>query len=167
MLKYVGYDIVFQEIPDEVTLAVNLSLCPNHCEGCHSPYLADDCGNILDEKAIDGMIAPWSGEVTCFCFMGGDNDPSEVIRLAEYIKRHYVGNMKTAWYSGKADFPDVFFPKAFDYVKIGPYIPAYGPLNKRSTNQRLYRIHDNGMREDITERFWKKTEHNTYQEIPN
>ena len=25
MLKYAGYDIVFQEIPDEVTLALNLS----------------------------------------------------------------------------------------------------------------------------------------------
>ena len=28
MLKYVNHDIVFQEFPDEVTLAVNLSRCP-------------------------------------------------------------------------------------------------------------------------------------------
>ena len=53
MLKYVGYDIVFQEIPDQVTLAINLSLCPNHCVGCHSPYLRNDVGNVLDEKALD------------------------------------------------------------------------------------------------------------------
>ena len=39
MLKYAGYDIVFQEIPDEVTLALNLSGCPNGCPGCHSPHL--------------------------------------------------------------------------------------------------------------------------------
>ena len=28
MLKYVDTDIVFQEFPDEVTLAINLSNCP-------------------------------------------------------------------------------------------------------------------------------------------
>ena len=37
MLKYAGYDIVFQEIPDEVTLAISLTNCPNRCPGCHSP----------------------------------------------------------------------------------------------------------------------------------
>ena len=44
MLKYAGYDIVFQEIPDEVTLALNLSGCPNGCPGCHSPHLQRDEG---------------------------------------------------------------------------------------------------------------------------
>lgn len=39
MLKYVNTDIVFQEFPDEVTLAINLSNCPCHCPGCHSSYL--------------------------------------------------------------------------------------------------------------------------------
>lgn len=37
MLKYAGYDIVFQEIPDEVTLALNLSGCPNGCPGATVP----------------------------------------------------------------------------------------------------------------------------------
>ena len=36
MLKYVNTGIVFQEIPDEVTLAVNISGCPCRCHGCHS-----------------------------------------------------------------------------------------------------------------------------------
>ena len=35
MLKYVNTGIVFQEIPDEVTLAINISGCPCHCPGCH------------------------------------------------------------------------------------------------------------------------------------
>ena len=45
MLKYVNYDIVFQEFPDEVTLAINLSLCPVCCPGCHSQFLQTDVGN--------------------------------------------------------------------------------------------------------------------------
>ena len=39
MLKYVNCGIVFQEIPDEVTLSINISNCPCHCPGCHSNYL--------------------------------------------------------------------------------------------------------------------------------
>jgi hypothetical protein len=40
-------------------------------------------------------------------------------------------------------------------VKIGPYIEQKGPLNKESTNQRLYEI-KNGEKFDITYKFWKK-----------
>lgn len=39
MLKYVDTAIVFSEIPDEVTLAINISGCPNKCKNCHSQYL--------------------------------------------------------------------------------------------------------------------------------
>ena len=56
MLKYTNTDIVFQEIPDEVTLAVNLSGCPCHCPGCHSQYLWGDEGEPLtDERAEKGL----------------------------------------------------------------------------------------------------------------
>ena len=33
MLNYYNYDIVCQEIPDEITLAINITGCPNHCQG--------------------------------------------------------------------------------------------------------------------------------------
>ena len=45
--------------------------------------------------------------------------------------------------------PEIY--AAFDYVKVGPYIEARGPLNNPNTNQRLYH---HG--EDITARFWHK-----------
>lgn len=156
MLKYAGYDIVFQEIPDEVTLAINLSLCPNHCPGCHSAYLSEDIGNVLDEESLDAMLDQFVGEVTCVSFMGGDNDPQAVARLARHVKEHYDGKFSTGWYSGKEDFPEGFDHAAFNYVKIGPYVAERGPLNKPTTNQRLYRILPDGSREDITARFWKR-----------
>ena len=55
MLRFVNYDLVFQEIPDEVTLALNISNCPNRCDGCHSPYLMEDVGAILGENALAAL----------------------------------------------------------------------------------------------------------------
>ena len=52
MIKYVPEDtqVVFAEIPDEVSLAINISCCPHRCPGCHSPYLQKDYGVELDEE---------------------------------------------------------------------------------------------------------------------
>ena len=59
-----------------------------------------------------------------------------------------------AIYSGRDNVEDNFY-ELFDYVKIGPYIAKFGPLNKDTTNQRLLKIED-GARKDITSMFWKK-----------
>lgn len=48
MIKYYNTDIVFQEIPGEVTLAINLTRCPFKCKGCHSTHLQQDIGEELD-----------------------------------------------------------------------------------------------------------------------
>ena len=48
-LKYLGYSIVFQEVPDEVTLAINISGCPHKCEGCHSKYLWEYDGHYVSD----------------------------------------------------------------------------------------------------------------------
>lgn len=147
MLKVASFDVVFQEIPGEVTLALNLSGCPCHCPGCHSPHLADDIGEPLDEALLDGLIDRYKGLITCVAFMGGDADPQEVARLAAYIK-----GLKTAWYSGRTNMPEY----KFDYVKIGPYIESLGGLKSEKTNQRLYkRVGEEWS--DITSSFWRKT----------
>ena len=156
-MKVASFDIVFQEIPGEVTLALNLSNCPCHCPGCHSPHLAEDIGEVLDEALLDDLIGRYKGLITCVAFMGGDAEPMNVIRLANYIHELRIKNeelrLKTAWYSGRTNMPQD--EKAFDYVKLGPYIEALGGLKSEKTNQRLYkRVGDEW--EDITNSFWKK-----------
>ena len=145
-MKVASYDIVFQEIPGEVTLALNLSNCPCHCPGCHSPHLAEDIGEPLDDALLDALIAKYAGLITCVCFMGGDADPEEVARLAEHIQ-----GIKTAWYSGRTNMPK----DGFDYVKIGPYVESLGGLKSEKTNQRLYKRVGQDW-QDITSSFWKK-----------
>ena len=154
MLKYVNTGIVFQEIPDEVTLAINISNCPCHCPGCHSHYLWEDIGLPLDTDAIDNFICRYGTDITCLSFMGGDVDPVGVNQLAQYIHEEYP-EFKVAWYSGRLRVPHTVNKKDFDYIKVGPYIKHLGSLKSPTTNQRLYRKGDDDQFEDITYRFWR------------
>ena len=151
MVKYTDTAVTFEEVPDEISVCINISNCPNNCEGCHSSYLKEDIGDPLNEDAIDKIIDTTHG-ITCICFMGGDREPEEINRLANYIRNK--SNLKICWYSGKQDLADQIDLKNFDYIKLGPYIPEKGPLNTKTTNQKLFAIQNNTMT-DITSKFWK------------
>lgn len=156
MLKYFNYDIVFQEVPDEVTLAINISNCPNHCKGCHSPWLQEDKGEILNKESLITIVKKYINDITCVCFMGGDNDVVSVEDLSNVIHSTFQ-DKKTAWYSGKESLPNNISINSFDYIKLGGYKQEYGSLKSKTTNQRLYKIDRiNSNKEDITYRFWKK-----------
>jgi anaerobic ribonucleoside-triphosphate reductase activating protein len=154
-MKFTGFDIVFQEVPGEVTLAINISNCPNGCRGCHSPHLMEDIGETLDENTLAGLLGKYGNAVTCVCFMGGDAAPHEVERLAAALHKATCRRIKTAWYSGRQRFPESCSLQHFDFVKLGPYIEHLGGLDCASTNQRFYRIENKTM-VDMTERFYKR-----------
>lgn len=179
MLKCVDSTVTFAEIPDEITLVLNISNCPCHCKGCHSPYLAEDIGleigwhAVKKNKSLDlHKLIKHNEGISCVCFMGGDNDPRSINRLAATIKsyqqtdRHfeYLKNIRVAWYSGRQELSPAIDLKNFDYIKLGPYIQELGPLNLETTNQRmykiLYKVNQDGTTlykmEDITSRFWKR-----------
>ena len=104
MLNYLNTGIVFQEIPDEVTLSINITGCPCRCPGCHSQYLWENIGEPLTPMVLDQFVANYHGEITCICFMGGDADPKYVSQLAQYLHREHP-QLKVAWYSGRQQFP--------------------------------------------------------------
>lgn len=156
MLKYTDAKVTLAEIPDEITLAINISSCPCHCEGCHSSYLAEDIGEPLDLQHLTDLIDKNRG-ITCVCIMGGDANPSEVDDIAQDIKEYYH-NLKVGWYSGRQELSKEVDLHNFDYVKLGPYIKNKGPLNCRTTNQVLLEIEvvqDRVFTKDITAKFWK------------
>lgn len=155
MLKFVNTGVVFQEIPEETTLAINLSNCPCHCPGCHSHYLWDDIGTVLDEAELDRLVSKYGADVTCVCFMGGDAEPQSVNGLAAYVHRKFP-KLKVGWYSGRTILSGLVDKSNFNYIKIGPYIRHLGPLNSKTTNQRLYQVMPDGSLNDITGKFWKR-----------
>jgi anaerobic ribonucleoside-triphosphate reductase activating protein len=143
MLKYYNFDIVCQEIPDEVTLAINITNCPIHCHGCHSPWLWKDIGNPLTDEALAAIIDRYADDITCVCIMGGDGEPEEVERTAKSIKAKYP-SLAIGWYSGREQLPEGISPTSFQYVKLGPYVESVGGLRSPHTNQKIYRIASDG-----------------------
>lgn len=152
MLKYVDAKVVFAEVPDEVTLAINISNCPCQCKGCHSSYLAQDIGEPLDLQHLTNLIDSNKG-ITCVCIMGGDANPSEVDDIAQDIKEYYP-ELKVGWYSGRQELSKDINLENFDFIKLGSYKGEFGPLNSRTTNQRFYKV-SNGELINITSKFWK------------
>jgi len=169
MLKYVNTQVGFREVPDKISLLINISGCKCHCQGCHSKYLWDDIGDPLDTQAIDALVEKNKG-INCVCLMGGE-DFKEVGDIASYI--HSKHGLLVAWYTGHvmSEIPSGTVARV-DFLKVGPYKEECGPLDKETTNQRMYKVHVvKGLRknkvtgqlemcfpklEDITHKFWRK-----------
>ena len=140
MIKYVDTKVVFQEYPDEITLALNISNCPYHCPNCHSSYLAEDIGTELTDKEVSNLIDNNEG-ITCIGFMGGN--AADILHLARYVKE--ITDLKVGWYTGSEELSSNILLNLhnFDYIKVGPYKEELGPLTSKTTNQRFYKVIDN------------------------
>ena len=160
MLKYVNTMVTFSEVPDEISLCIEISNCHCHCKNCHSSYLAEDIGEILTLDKIYDLIDSNEG-ITCICFMGGDSSPKEIDMFARCIKDLY--DIKVAWYSGRQELSKEIDLQYFNFIKLGPYIEELGPLNSKTTNQKMYKVVHNHYEdgttgyelEDITYKFYK------------
>ena len=154
-LKYRGYSITFQEVPDEVSLVINISGCPYKCKGCHSdylweyegPYLLDDLKDLLDK---------YKKLITCVCFMGGDQNIQELTNACNIVKEN---GLKVCLYSGRkfsSKAKDLMEQMHPNYYKIGNYDDTLGGLDNPRTNQRFYKLVENNYYTDITSVFWNR-----------
>ena len=159
-MKYLNYAVTFQEVPNEVSLVLNITNCPHRCEGCHSPELRENIGRpVLDD--FESLLDKHKDIITCVCFMGGDNDGVDgLLKCISICKRR---GLKTCLYTGRANAWDTFILLELDYCKMGPYIEELGGLDSPTTNQRFYKRTNFAdgkgyMIEDITSTFWRKKE---------
>ena len=151
MLKYLWTKEVFQEVPNEMSLAVAISGCKIHCRGCHSRELWEDKGEALDVETLCGLLNQHRG-ITTLLLMGGEHDIDILIELFQYAHKR----VKTAWYCGLDMVPKdkKGILDYLDYVKIGRFDLDLGPLNDPATNQRFYKV-EKGKLYDCTNLFWK------------
>ena len=153
MIKYYNSMVVFEEIPNEITLAINITNCPCHCNGCHSKFLWEDIGTELTFDELDKLIEKNDG-ITCVCFMGHGSirNIDYMCELSIWLKNKY--NLKTALYTGFIGIINKTIVTTFNYIKEGKFVENLGPINNESTNQRFY-VNENGHFSDKTYLFWK------------
>lgn len=152
-LKYAGHSVVFQEVPNEITLAFNITGCPHRCPGCHTPELREDIGRPLLED-LDSLLEWYGNSITCVCFMGGEHHVDEMKAALQIVKE---AGKKTCLYSGcdtVENFVDLI--PFLDYLKLGHYDADRGGLNNPDTNQIMIAFDEYGEWIDITNMFWRK-----------
>ena len=137
MLKYLYSQLVFTEIPDEMSLAIAISGCEIRCSGCHMRELWEDNGEPLDIRHIEALLDANKG-TTCLLLLGGERDIDALTNLFMYFHR----KIKTAWYSGLDRLPkDKHGILQFlDFYKEGHFDYELGGLDSPTTNQKLYHI---------------------------
>lgn len=139
MLKYTDIAVTFREVPNEISLCINISGCPIHCPDCHSKELWEDVGKELTTEVLKDMIEKNHG-ITCVCFMGGDAHPEKVNELAKFIKQNINTKLLTCWYSGEEILTEPTDLEYWDFIKLGPYIKEKGGLDNPNTNQKFYEV---------------------------
>lgn len=164
MLRYLWTKEVFQEVPNEMSLAVAISGCKIHCRGCHSRELWEDKGKVLDVETLCGLLNQHQG-ITTLLLMGAEHDIDTLIELFQYAHKR----VKTAWYCGLDMVPKdkLGIYQYLDWIKLGHFDIELGGLNSPTTNQHLYQIEHQGdgdwWQTDITPLFWKNHETNENQ----
>lgn len=141
-MRYSGLQIVFQEIPDEISLAIHFTGCPLKCNGCHSADLWNSNNGIdLNSLKFEKILFQYSKYISCVVFMGGEWQPTQLLELIQITKAQ---NKKTALYTGLQlnEVPNLLIAN-LDYLKYGPYIPELGGLTSKKTNQRLINLTTN------------------------
>lgn len=166
MLLISNYTVSLLEVPNELSLCLNISECPCKCKGCSEPYLQESIGTPLTIDFLDSLLSKYKKyNLSCICFMGGDKDHKYLCDLLKHIKSK---NIKTAFYSG-FDFLDMHLIEYLDYYKIGRFIlpegdssewhkKSCGPINFPWSNQKLFKvIHTSDIYNlvDITDEFRK------------
>jgi anaerobic ribonucleoside-triphosphate reductase activating protein len=136
-MNYYSYDIVFQEVPHEVSLCFTITGCKLQCKGCHSSYLWDENnGTELTVDNFHSLINRYNGFISCVLFMGGEWEPYSLILFLN-IARSY--NLKTCLYTGEDNIlPEI--RQSLTFLKTGKYIKELGGLGTSTTNQKFILI---------------------------
>lgn len=132
-LRYVDEKIVWQEVPDETSLAFTISGCPLRCKGCHSSeYRNGELGTQLTQEYFSGQLKKYEGLISCVLFLGGEWH--EQLKTFLTIARKH--NLHTCLYTGMETAPGHLLPY-LTYVKTGPWIKTLGGLDSPITNQQF------------------------------
>jgi len=138
MLYYSYPQVVLQEVPDEISLALSISGCKLNCKGCHSKETRESTfGTPLSLSELQRLIDK-NKHISCVLFYGGEWEVEELVSLITMVKDN---RLKVCLYTG-LDFEEVDnrIVVLLDYIKVGRYIEELGGLSSPTTNQKFVKL---------------------------
>lgn len=136
-MNYLSKQIVFREIPDEVSLSYLITGCSLRCPGCHSTdSWNSQNGKLLTHEKLLVEIHKYRGWISCVLFMGGEWEPENLISNLKLVQ---AMGLRSALYTGLEDVSKEI-KSHLDYLKTGPYRLHLGGLDSLNTNQKLINV---------------------------
>jgi len=134
--------VLFQEVPDEVSLAFTVTGCPLKCRGCHSKDTWNPrVGTPLSDSVFTHYLNQYGDFVTCILFFGGEwNAPA----LQNKLLLAQQSGFKTCLYTGLDTVPPAL-KKYLSFLKTGKWVEQKGGLQNLNTNQRFLDLASNNL----------------------
>lgn len=124
--------IVFQEVPNEISLCFSITGCKVGCKGCHSTELWQaDYGIQLTNINFINWLNKYKNLISCVVFFGGEWQEAALIEKLIIAKNHGV---KTCLYSGQEHI-NINISQHLNFLKTGPWRTELGGLDSPITNQ--------------------------------
>lgn len=128
--------VVFQEVPNEISLCFSITGCKVGCKGCHSTELWDQQNGLkLTNQLFMQYLKKYQGLISCVVFFGGEWQPSALIEKLLIAKNF---GLKTCLYSGEEageKYIDLRITQHLNFLKTGAWRPELGGLASSTTNQ--------------------------------
>ena len=124
--------IVFQEVPNEISLCFSITGCKVGCYGCHSTELwHEENGIPLTNESFMVWLKKYQGLISCVVFFGGEWQPDALIEKLLIAKEY---GLKTCLYSGEK-YIGINIYQQLNFLKTGAWVAALGGLTSTKTNQ--------------------------------
>mgnify|MGYP000157644321 CR=1 FL=1 len=124
--------VVFQEVPDEISLCFSITGCKVGCKGCHSTELwHENYGSSLTNKAFIQWLKKYQRLISCVVFFGGEWQPQTLIEKLLIAKNF---GLKTCLYSGEK-YIDINISQHLNFLKTGAWQAELGGLESVTSNQ--------------------------------
>lgn len=133
-IRFCSEQIVWQEVPNETSLAFLITGCPLGCKGCHSvESWKRGSGQILTKNYLAQQLNKYQGLISCVLFMGGEWHSASLVSLLKYCRQK---GLNTCLYTGleKCEVSEEILAQ-LTYLKTGRWLAERGGLNSPKTNQ--------------------------------
>lgn len=152
--------ITLAEMPNYISHYIQLADCSIRCPMCHSKELwgsthrvsLDSIYNIAEENVNKG-----ADMIIIFGDINNGISSMDLLCLTNRLKKL----SPICIYSGASTILESlgdyigYILDNISFLKLGAYKEEFGGLNKKTTNQRMYKVEDEGLKDITATLFWK------------